>query len=176
MKTKKLTTIGLCTAVICILGPIALPLPFSPVPVSLGTLGILLACTLLGPGPGLLCTGLYLLLGLAGLPVFTGFTGGIGKILGPTGGYMIGYLLLALIGGYLYRKGKNHPLLQFLALFAGMLFCYLFGTLWLTFQAGLQFQAALWAGVIPYIPFDLAKIAAAQFLTKALKKRLIHTL
>ena len=172
MVSYKLTTIGLFTAILCILGPIAIVLPFSPVPVSLGTLGVLLACLLLGARNGLLCTALYLLLGLVGLPVFTGFTGGVGRLLGPTGGYLIGYLFLAVIGGQLAERWKKHLLFQALGLFIGMLFCYLFGTLWLTYQAGMEFQTALWVGVIPYVPFDVAKIAAALVIYSKTKERL----
>lgn len=172
MVSYKLTTIGLFTAILCILGPIAIVLPFSPVPVSLGTLGVLLACLLLGARNGLLCTALYLLLGFVGLPVFTGFTGGVGRLLGPTGGYLIGYLFLAVIGGQLAERWKKHLLFQALGLFIGMLFCYLFGTLWLTYQAGMEFQTALWVGVIPYAPFDVAKIAAALVIYSKTKERL----
>ena len=172
MVSYKLTTIGLFSAILCILGPIAIVLPFSPVPVSLGTLGVLLACLLLGARNGLLCTALYLLLGFVGLPVFTGFTGGVGRLLGPTGGYLIGYLFLAVIGGRLAERWKKHLLFQALGLFIGMLFCYLFGTLWLTYQAGMEFQTALWVGVIPYAPFDVAKIAAALVIYSKTKERL----
>ena len=107
MKTHKLTLIGLFTAFLCILGPIAIILPFSPVPLSLGTLGVLLACLLLGTKNGLLCTILYLILGFVGLPVFTSFTGGAGKLLGPTGGYLLGYLLLASVGGSLAGRWEK---------------------------------------------------------------------
>ncbi len=172
MKTRHLTSIGLFTAILCILGPIAVSLPFSPVPFSLGTLGVMLACTILDTRSGLLCTILYLLIGFAGLPVFTGFTGGAGKLLGTTGGYMIGYLLLALIGGWLTNKWRRALLPQALGLFIGVLICYLTGTLWLMMQAQLGFTAALWAGAIPYIPFDIIKTFTALFLSRAIQKRL----
>jgi len=173
MKTKKLTTIGLFTAILCIFGPLSIVLPFSPVPISLGTLGVLLTCLMLGAKDGLLCTVIYLLLGLVGLPVFTGFTGGVGKVLGPTGGYLIGYLFLAYIGGSLSQKWKSSLLLQVSGLFMGMIFCYLFGTLWLIFQADMDLQSALLVGVIPYILFDIAKIYAASLLKRAISARLI---
>ena len=172
MKTYKLTLIGLFTAILCILGPIAIILPFSPVPVSLGTLGVLLACLLLGPKNGLLCTALYLLLGFVGLPVFTGFSGGVGKLLGPTGGYMLGYLFLAFAGGRLALYWKRNIFLQGLGLFLAMLLCYLFGTLWLSYQSQLTFTTALWTGVIPYIPFDIIKIAAALVFARSIHGRL----
>ena len=171
MKTHKLTLIGLFTAFLCILGPIAIILPFSPVPLSLGTLGVLLACLLLGTKNGLLCTILYLILGFVGLPVFTGFTGGAGKLLGPTGGYLLGYLLLASVGGSLAGRWEKNSLLQALGLFLGMCCCYLLGTLWLMLQADMNVQTALWLGVIPYVPFDVCKIAGAVFLSKEFNRR-----
>ena len=171
MKTHKLTLIGLFTAFLCILGPIAIILPFSPVPLSLGTLGVLLACLLLGTKNGLFCTILYLILGFVGLPVFTGFTGGVGKLLGPTGGYLLGYLFLASVGGYLAECWKKNLLLQVLGLFLGMCCCYLLGTLWLMFQADMNIQTALWAGVIPYVPFDICKIAGAVLLGREIDRR-----
>lgn len=171
MKTHKLTLIGLFTAILCILGPIAIILPFSPVPLSLGTLGVLLACLLLGTKNGLLCTILYLILGFVGLPVFTSFTGGAGKLLGPTGGYLLGYLPLASVGGLLAERWKKNSLLQALGLFLGMCCCYLLGTLWLMLQADMNVQTALWLGVIPYVPFDVCKIAGAVFLSKEFNRR-----
>ena len=172
MKTHKLTLIGLFTAFLCILGPIAIILPFSPVPLSLGTLGVLLACLLLGTKNGLLCTILYLTLGFVGLPVFTGFTGGVGKLLGPTGGYLLGYLLLAFVGGLLAEHWRKHLFLQALSLFIGMCFCYLFGSLWLVYQAGMSLKTALWAGVLPYVPFDMCKIMGAILLSREMRKRI----
>jgi len=171
MKTHKLTLIGLFTAILCILGPIAIILPFSPVPLSLGTLGVLLACLLLGTKNGLFCTILYLILGFVGLPVFTGFTGGVGKLFGPTGGYLLGYLFLAAVGGLLAERWRKHLLLQALGLFIGMCCCYLLGTLWLMFQADVKIQIALWVGVIPYVPFDVFKIGGAVLLNQTVRKR-----
>ena len=120
----------------------------------------------------LLAVGMYLLTGAVGLPVFAGFAGGVQQIAGASGGYLIGYLFLAVIGGRLAERWKKHLLFQALGLFIGMLFCYLFGTLWLTYQAGMEFQTALWVGVIPYAPFDVAKIAAALVIYSKTKERL----
>ena len=171
MNTHSLTTIGLFTAVLCILGPICFALPFSPVPVSLGTLGIMLAYMILSPGKCLLCTLLYLLLGFVGLPVFAGFTGGVGKLLGPTGGYLLGYLLLAGIGSYLADKWKYCFVMQFCGLLLGMLSCYASGTIWLMIQTDLHIGVAVMTGVLPYILFDIGKIICALLLGNNMKKR-----
>ena len=87
-KTSFLTTTAIMTAVMCILGPLSIPI--GPVPITLTNLAIYLAMYILGTKRGSAAVCLYLLIGLAGLPVFSGFTGGPGKLLGPTGGYLIG--------------------------------------------------------------------------------------
>lgn len=181
MKTKQLALVGLTCAVTCILGPLSLSIPVSPVPISLGILGILLAVYLLGAKYGTLSCLVYLLLGLAGLPVFTGFTGGAGKLLGPTGGYMIGYLFLSLTAGFFTDKwGRNLSgagqrrgiALSGLGMVLGVAVCYLFGTLWLAHQANLSFGAALAAGVLPFIPADLCKILVTLSVGTPIRLRL----
>ena len=97
-KTKKITMIGLMTAVTCILGPLSLPLPFSPVPITLTTCGFL-SIYILGMKYGTISLLIYLALGTIGLPVFSSFSGGLGKLAGPTGGYLFGFIFLALIHG-----------------------------------------------------------------------------
>ena len=101
-RTKFLTLTGLMTAVICIVGPLSLPLPASPVPVTLTNFAIYIAVYVLGLKAGTVSCLIYLCLGAAGLPVFSAFSGGIGKLAGPTGGYLIGFLFLALIQGCPY--------------------------------------------------------------------------
>ena len=100
MKTKELTLTALMAAVICVLGPLAIPLPFSPVPISLTMVGVYLAVYAVGMWRGTIAMCLYLLLGLVGLPVFSGYTGGPTKLFGPTGGYLIGFIFTALISGF----------------------------------------------------------------------------
>ena len=160
-RTKFLTLTGLMTAVICIVGPLSLPLPASPVPVTLTNFAIYIAVYVLGLKAGTVSCLIYLCLGAAGLPVFSAFSGGIGKLAGPTGGYLIGFLFLALIQGALMRRfsGKNTAAVAGMIL--GTAVCYLFGTVWLAGQMHLTFQAALAAGVIPYLPGDTVKIILA---------------
>ena len=86
---KQLALVGLMTAVICVLGPLALNIPVSPVPISLGTLAIYFVVSVLGMKLGTISVIIYILLGLAGVPIFAGFTSGPGKLFGPTGGYII---------------------------------------------------------------------------------------
>ena len=172
MNTKHLALTGLMAAVICILGPISLPIPISPVPVSLGFFAVYLTVYILGMKMGSVSVLIYVLLGFVGLPVFTGFSGGIGKVLGPTGGYIIGYLFMAPIMGFFIDKWKTNYVLIILGMVLGTAVCYLFGTLWLAYQGGMSFSAALAAGVIPFIPADIAKLILAVLAGEPVRRRL----
>lgn len=166
----RLALTGLMTAVLCILGPLSIPLPVSPVPISFTNLAVLISVYVLGMKYGTVSCLLYLLLGFIGLPVFSGFSGGPAKLAGPTGGYLIGFLFLALIAGvFLDRFPKNY-LLHVAGMILGMAVCYLFGTLWLCLQMQLDLWGGLMAGVIPYLPGDAVKIAAAILVGPVLKK------
>ena len=167
----RLTNTGLMTAILCILGPISIPLPFSLVPISLTTLGIYLAIYILGMKQGTLCTILYLLLGFVGLPIFSGFSGGIYKLVGPTGGYLIGYVFLAMITGAFIDKWPSRPILHFTGMWIATIVCYLPGTLWLAYQSGITLPAAFTAGVLPFILGDMAKIICSILLGKTICKR-----
>lgn len=173
LSTKQLTLTGLMTAVICLLAPWALPLPFSPVPLSLGTLAIYFVVSVLGMKLGTLSVLIYILLGTVGLPVFTNFSGGVGKLLGPTGGYILGYIFMTLICGLFVDKWPDNILLRALGMVLGTAALYLFGTIWLAYEANLSFSAAWVMGVLPYIPGDLAKMVLAMIIGGQLRRRLI---
>lgn len=174
LNTQQLALIGLTTAVLCVLGPLAFTIPFSPVPLSLGTLGIYFVVTVLGAKSGTLSVLLYLMLGLAGLPVFTGFMGGPAKVLGPTGGYLLGYLFLAAICGASAEKFSNRYALRFLGMCLGTGICYLLGTLWLAYQLSLSFTEAFAIGVLPYLPWDLIKLFVGTATGTKLRKYLLR--
>lgn len=181
--TKKLTTYQLTltavmAAVICVLGPISMAIPISPVPISLASMAVYLAVTVLGMKLGTLSCLIYLLLGLVGLPVFSGGGAGAAKLFGPTGGYLVGYLFLALIAGafvgrYTENKWKSIAFAA-LGMVLGTMVLYALGTAWLAYSAGMDFQAALWAGVIPFIPGDLVKMVIAVLLGSAVRGRLLR--
>lgn len=171
LNTKTLTLIGVMTAVICIMGPLSLQLPVSPVPISLGTLAIYFVIYVLGMKKGTISCCIYLLIGFVGIPVFTAFTSGPAKLLGPTGGYLVGYIFMALICGFVVDK-TNNIVLCFLGMLLGTAVLYLFGTIWLAYQADMTFMAALAAGVLPFIIGDLAKIVIAMAAGGQIKKRL----
>ena len=170
---KQLALIGLMAAVICVLGPFALNIPISPVAISLGTLAIYFVISVLGMKLGTISVIIYILLGLVGVPVFTNFTGGPAKLFGPSGGYIIGYIFLALICGFFVDKLGNKLPVYFAGMILGTAVLYTFGTLWMGYQMDLTFTQALMAGVVPYIPGDLIKMIIAMAVGIQVRKRLI---
>ena len=169
-KTKKITMIGLMTAVTCILGPLSLPLPFSPVPITLTNFAVFLSIYILGMKYGTISLLIYLALGTIGLPVFSSFSGGLGKLAGPTGGYLFGFIFLALIHGFFMLRFHKKTFSSI-----GMIACYLFGTIWLALHMSLTFKAALMIGVIPYLPGDAVKIALAAIIGPKLSSAIQKT-
>ena len=153
--TYAMAVTALMTAVTCILAPLSIPI--GPVPISLTNFAIYLS--------------LYLLLGLVGLPVFSGFTGGIGKLAGPTGGYIIGFIPMAIIAGIVIDKFSQRWI-QILGMIVGTAICYAFGTAWFCIQAGYTVSAALAVCVIPFIPADLIKMVIAMIIGPEIRKRL----
>ena len=170
---KQLALVGLMSAIICVLAPFSIPIPISlAAPISLGTLAIYFVLTVLGLKLGTISVVVYILLGLVGLPIFTGFTGGPGKLFGPTGGYIIGYIFMALISGFFVDKWDNKFLPSLAGMILGTAALYLFGSVWLAYQASYTLPQALMIGSIPYIPGDFLKLALALFLGRQVRKRL----
>lgn len=156
---------SLFAALITVCAWIALPIP--PVGFTLQTLGVLLTLGTLGGRRGTWAVGLYLLLGLVGLPVFSGFRGGLSAILGPTGGFLWGFLLMALCYRLLEGFGKLP------AMVAGQLVCYLCGCFWFTVYApGTSFWAAAAVCVVPYLLGDAVKIGLAFTISRRIAGRI----
>lgn len=169
IQTKELTLIGLMTAITCILGPMSIPIPVSPVPISLTNFVLFLTIYVLGMKLGTLSYIIYLCLGAVGLPVFSSFSGGLGKLAGPTGGYLIGFIFLALIQGALMERFPGKNTAAVVGMIIGNLVCYAFGTVWLAGQMELNFVAALGVGVIPYLPGDAVKIVISAIIGPKLR-------
>lgn len=156
LSIKNIATIGVVTAVICILAPFSIPIGL--VPISLSSLAIFLGLYILGWKKGTVSYIIYLLLGLVGLPVFSSFTAGPQKLFGPTGGYLIGFIPMAVIAGLFIEKSGRKLVLSFVGMVLGMAVCYAFGTGWLAVQAHLGFKEALAEGVLPFIVGDIIKM------------------
>jgi biotin transport system substrate-specific component len=162
--------IAVMAAVMCIVGPLSIPLPVSPAPVSFTNLAIYLAVYLLGARAGTISYLIYLMLGLVGLPVFSGFTGGLSKVAGPTGGYLIGFVALALICGFFNEKFHGNRLFYVTGMILGMAVTYAAGAAWLAWQGNLTPMAALLTGVVPFIPGDAVKIIAVALVCAPARK------
>ena len=174
---KKLTTYqmavtALMAAVMCVLGPLTVPI--GAVPISLANFVICLTAWLLGPKFGTLSVAVYLCIGLIGVPVFSGYGAGIAKLAGPTGGYLVGYLLLALIGGLFIEKSNGNPVVSGIGLVLGDAACYVLGTAWFVFQMQCELGYALSVCVYPFIALDLAKIVVSCVVGALLRKRLVQ--
>ncbi|MBR4935025.1 MAG: biotin transporter BioY [Anaerotignum sp.] len=168
MKTTDLTRIALMTAVLCILAPISIPVPVSSVAMSLATFAIYLMAYILKPRQSLAAIGLYLLLGAAGLPVFSGYMAGISRFAAPGGGYLMGYLFLAGISSLFIHRSAKIPV-QMTGILLGTLAMYSIGTYWLAVSTGISFLDALPAGMLTFLPFDLIKIILATYIGRKIQ-------
>lgn len=169
MSTRNLTLTAMLAAMCCLLGPVTLPI--GPIPLSLTT-GILMGMALiLGAQRACLCCGVYLMLGLLGVPVFSGFSGGPGVLLGPTGGFILAYLPLTAWCGFACARIADRRR-QALALIAGNVVLYSIGTAWYARLTGMPFSSALAVCALPFLPGDALKIAAVVIVGNAVKSRL----
>ncbi|MFH1137272.1 MAG: biotin transporter BioY [Pseudomonadota bacterium] len=135
--------------------------PLGPIPISLQTFFILLAGFILGPIQGAVCVGLYLAAGLIGLPVFSGGKAGLGHLLGPTGGFLLGFIPAALAAG-LGARGRGFSWVRTLAGgLAGFAVMYCLGLIWLKFSLGFDWTKTLAVGLLPFVPGDAIKLVAA---------------
>ena len=144
-------------------------IPVGPVPIVLQNLFIMLAGLLLGGRWGLISVAVYLLAGAVGLPVFAGGTGGIGKFVGPTGGYLLGFAAAAYLIGIISESGRGRVAIDVIAMVAGTLIIYAFGVSWLKVVTGMSFSKALTVGMLPFLIGDVLKIAAAIPIARALR-------
>lgn len=171
-RTQNLTYIAVFAALLAICSWIAVP---APVPVTLQTLGVFLAVGLLGGRRGSGAVLVWLLMAAVGLPVLSGFRGGIGALLGSTGGYAAGFLLTALVMWAMEKLPGRRAVIFPLSMAAGLLVCYAFGTAWFVAvyaRTGQEtaLDAVLMSCVWPFVLPDLVKAACAVVLVRKLQK------
>ncbi len=171
---RNLTLRAILAAVICVIAPFTLPAGSIPITLSLFIIFIVSACTDLKFS--IPAISIYILLGAVGLPVFSGFTGGLQAVTGLTGGYIIGYMPCALVIGLICGKSDGKRFVYPLSMLAGTAVCYACGTAWYMFQQKCTFGTALAACVLPFIVSDTIKIAAASLVSIALRPRLAKIL
>ncbi len=168
--THSLTSVAVMTALLSVLAPLVIPV--GPIPLSLATL-ILSLYLFIFPKKEVLCaTALYLALGTVGVPVFSGFSGGFSRLAGPTGGYLLGYLLFVLLGSSLISLSKGNKLLSALSLLGATLLLYGVGTFWFSLITSSSPVGAISLCVFPFIPGDILKIILTLLLAPPIKKAL----
>lgn len=170
MKASTITRAALMAAVTAVAAQITIPL--SPVPFTLQVLAVILSGLLLGARHGALAQAIYVLVGAVGVPVFAGFKGGLGIVIGPTGGYLISYPVAAAVAGlaaYTVARASRRRALWtgFLWGCAGLAVIYALGATWLAVVAGLSPTEALATGVLPFVIFDLIKVGLAALVAVA---------
>jgi len=170
LSVKNISIIAVMTAVTCILGPLSLPI--GVVPISLTNFAIYISLYALGMKRGTISYLVYVLIGFVGVPVFSNFSGGAGKLLGPTGGYIFGFIFMAIISGFFIDKWCRNIPLCMLGMILGIMVTYLFGTVWLSYEANMTMKSALAAGVWPFIPGDLIKMLIAAIIGPKLRSQL----
>lgn len=166
-KTIDIVYIGLFAALIAVCAWISIPMTVS---FTLQTCAVCLTAGLLGWKRGTLTVLVYILLGMVGLPVFTGFKSGIAAVTGPTGGYIVGFIFTALIVGLAADRLGKRLWANILFMAIGILVCYLFGTVWFMIAYKVTFVSAMTTCVIPFLIPDAVKIAVAAILVNRLKK------
>ena len=169
-KIYQLTAIGVMTAITCILGPLSIPI--GPVPLSLTNLVICMTAVILGWKMATISCSIYLLIGMVGVPVFSGFSAGVGKLFGPTGGYLIGFIFLAIIGGLFVDHFQGKKYMYLIGMLFGSFVVDMLGSLWLSYQTGMSFYKALMIGCVPFILGDTVKICIAIIIGEQIKKRI----
>ncbi len=168
--TNRLVWTALLAA--CIAVGAWLQLPIGPVPVTLQPLFVFLAGYLLGPASGAAAVALYVLAGVLGMPVFAGGKAGLGVLLGPTGGYLVGFVLAAAVTGLSARRGKPLGWVRGLSFgIAGILIAYAVGVAWLAHVLHLGARQALLAGFVPFIAPDVVKAIVAVVVARHLRAR-----
>lgn len=172
LTTRELTQVALSAAFLTVCAWIAIPL--GEIPITLQTFAIFVIVGLQGTKCGVITLTVYLLMGMVGLPVFAGMTGGLGHIIGPTGGYLLGFFLTILIIGTTIKRFGRKPAVLGISAILGMMVCYAFGTIWfcVVYAGGINsagIAAALIKCVVPYIFPDAIKLAATLWLLPRLR-------
>lgn len=163
-KTAEMTKMALMVAMNCVSAYIIIPLPFSLSPIALQTLIVNLTGYVLNAKQAFMTMLVYLLVGLAGVPVFTGGSAGPGKLFGPTGGYIIGFLFTAVFLAYFRGEKYSFKRYALLGCVIGIPLIYVFGVVQLKLITGMGWDKAIMIGALPFIPLDIVKCLAAAVI------------
>ncbi len=169
-KVKNMCYCSMFACIVALLAQIKIDLP-GLVPITLQTLGIYIIACSLTPKLAVITTIVYVIMGSIGLPVFTGFRGGLSSLLGPTGGYIFSFPITSLIISIIINN-KNSIIRKIIAMIVGTAVCYLIGTIWFIYVTNNTIITALTVCVIPFIFGDIIKIAIASTLSAKIKTKL----
>jgi biotin transport system substrate-specific component len=179
---RELVLVSLFAAITCILSIVSIPLPFTPVPITLQLLAVTMSSAILGKRLGFYSQAVYTLLGAVGLPVFAGGKAGFSVLFGPTGGYIFGFMASAFVIGWLieiFASKQQNPKAEYLTILfsmvAGLLVIYTFGVIQLMLVAKLSLIQGLLGGVTPFILADIIKIALGSSVAYSVRKSLIKS-
>lgn len=167
-KTRFLAYTGISAALIAVLTQISVPMP-SGVPVTLQTFAVAFVGCVFGAAVGPSAAAVYALLGAVGLPVFAGFKGGIAVLLGPTGGFIFGFIAFAALCGF-YRSEKR--IAGAALCLAGLAVCHILGTVQFSVVTGRNLISGALIASVPYLIKDVVSVAAAIALSEIIKKRM----
>ena len=176
METKRkaavypLAVTAVLTALMAVIAPFSVAV--GPIPLSFCTLIVYLAAYLLSWRRATAATLAYILLGVVGMPVFSGFSAGLGAVAGPTGGYIVGYLPLTALSGLAVSRFPQSRFLQLLGMAGATAVLYTLGTSWYCLQSGTSLVPALAACVLPFLPGDLLKMLAATAMGPVFRNRM----
>ena len=173
-KTAEMTKMALMVAMNCVSAYIIIPLPFSLSPLALQTLIVNLTGYVLNAKQAFMTMLVYLLVGLAGVPVFTGGSAGPGKLFGPTGGYIIGFLFTAVFLAYFRGEKYSFKRYALLGCVIGIPLIYVFGVVQLKLITGMGWDKAIMTGALPFIPLDIVKCLAAAVIAGPINRIFAH--
>ena len=174
MKTRQLILISFSTALLVISGWISVPLPFSSVPLSLQSLWLMILALSLPLNLSLWAVGLYLLMGLVGIPVFANGHAGLSALVGPTGGYLLGFFFAVPVIHAIQERWPGLFGTGFAGFLGGIGVIYLFGVTWLAFVLNQTVVHAFVIGAIPFLPLDIVKVLIAIAIAPRLKRVMLR--
>ncbi len=169
-KIKDIAIISVAAAMICVVSPVSIPI--GDIPISLATFIIYLIAAIIGPKKGTISVLVYILVGIIGVPVFSNYRAGISVIVGVTGGYIVGYIPLALLTGIFIYKCKGKIWMYPIGMILGTIVCYFIGTIWYMFNTHNNLMGSLLVCVVPFLLFDLIKIVLSSVLAYLMNKKL----
>ena len=167
---RSMVFMAIFAAILCVISPYSIKV--GPIPITGATFGVYLAGAVLGGKRAVISVVVYILLGAVGLPVFSNFNGGFGALLGATGGYLIGYVPLALITGIFADMKTRRHWTMIIGMILGTVALYTFGTAWYMIFSGANLVTALLTCVVPFLIGDGIKMACTTAIAMPLKSRL----